>query len=78
MTNEVEKIRQKIGIKIKLERTKRGWSQEKLAEESSLSKTYINAVERGTSSPSADTLIKIANAFEMELVDLINVEKVDI
>ncbi len=78
MTNEVEKVRRKIGIKIKLERTKRGWSQEKLAELSSLSKTYINAVERGTSSPSADTLIKIANALEMKLNDLINVDKVDI
>ncbi len=78
MTNEVEKIRKKIGKKIKLERTKRDLSQEKLAALSGLSKTYINAVEHSTSSPSIDTLIKIAFAFNIELIELLNIEKVDL
>ncbi len=75
MTNEVEQIRKKIGLKIKLERTKRGLSQEQLAALADLSKTYVNAVENGKSSPSADTLIKIAKAFEIELVELIDINK---
>lgn len=78
MTNKEDKISIKIGIKIRLERTKRQWSQEKLAELSNISKNYVGAIERGTSSPTIDMLSQIANAFGMELTDLINVEKVDL
>lgn len=78
MTNKENKISTKIGIKIRLERTKRKWSQDKLAEMSNISKNYIGAIERGTSSPTIDMLNMIAQAFEMELTDLINVSKVDL
>ena len=78
MTGKVDNINQKIGLKIKLERAKRNWSQEKLAELSDLSKNYIGDVEKGKSSPTIETLAKIANAFEIELHDLTNISKVDI
>ncbi len=78
MTNEQDKIHIKIGLKIKLERTKRKLSQEKLAELSDLSKTHIGDIERGTSVPSIETLNKIANALNVELVELIDVSKVDL
>lgn len=78
MTNEIEQVRKKIGIKIKLERAKRSLSQEKLGELAGLSKTYINAVEHGSSSPTIDTLIRVAKAFKMKLVELVDVEKVDL
>lgn len=78
MTNKVDNINKKIGLKIKLERAKRNLSQEKLAELSDLSKNYIGDVEKGKSSPTIETLAKIANAFEIELHDLTNISKVDI
>lgn len=78
MNNKETKLSIKIGIKIKLERTKRGLSQEKLAELSGISTNYIGAIERGTSSPTIDILDQLANALKMELAELINVNKVDL
>ena len=76
--NKIKEIKNKLVIKIKLERTKRGWSQEKLAEISKLSTTYINSIEHSANSPTIDTLIKIAFAFDIEVIDLINVNKFDL
>ncbi len=78
MTSKNDKISAKIGLKIVLERTKRRLSQEKLAELSDLSKTALGAIERGTSSPSIDTLDRIAGALEIELSDLVKVKSVDL
>lgn len=78
MTNEIDKIHIKIGLKIRLERTKRKLSQEKLGELADLSKAYVGSVERGESIPSIETLNKIANALNVELVELIDVSKVDL
>lgn len=78
MTSKNDKISTKIGLKIVLERTKRRLSQEKLAELSDLSKNSLGAIERGTSSPSIDTLDRIASALEMELSELVKVKSVDL
>ena len=78
MTSENDRISAKIGLKIVLERTKRRLSQEKLAELSDLSKTALGAIERGTSSPSIDTLDRIATALEIELSELVKVKSVDL
>lgn len=78
MTSKDDKISAKIGLKIVLERTKRKLSQEKLAELSDLSKNSLGAIERGTSSPSIDTLNRIASALEIELSELVKVKSVDL
>ncbi len=78
MTSETTKLHIKIGLKIKLERTKRKLSQEKLGELSGLSKTHIGDIERGTTIPSIETLNKIAIALDIKLVELIDVSKVDL
>ena len=78
MISKNDKISAKIGLKIVLERTKRKLSQEKLAELSDLSKTALGSIERGTSSPSIDTLDRIATALEMELSELVKVKSVDL
>ena len=78
METKIKEIKNKLAIKIKLERTKRGWSQEKLAEISKLSTTYINSIEHSANSPTIDTLIKIAFAFDIEVIDLININKFDL
>jgi len=45
---------------------------------SDLSKTALGAIERGTSSPSIDTLDRIAAALEIELSELVKVKSVDL
>ena len=78
MTSINDKISAKIGLKIVLERTKRKLSQEKLAELSDLSENSLGAIERGTSSPSIDTLDRIAAALNIELSELVKVKSVDL
>lgn len=66
-----ENLFEKISEKIKKERQSRGWSQEKLAQFSNTSLLTIGSIERLTSKPSLMTLAQIADAFEVELCDLL-------
>ena len=78
MTSNNNNLNSKIGIKIKLLRTKLNYSQEKLAEISGLNKNSIGAVERGESRPTIDTLELIAIALGIELKELVDVSKIDL
>ncbi|MBR1618265.1 helix-turn-helix transcriptional regulator [bacterium] len=78
MINKDSNINKIVGKKIKLERIKRDLSQEQLADLSNISKNFVGAIERGESSPTIETLAKIANAFEISLPELIDVSKVEI
>lgn len=78
MTSMKDSLSSKIGIKIRLLRTKNKISQESLAFMSGLNKNSIGAIERGESSPTVDTLDKIAKALGMSLIELIDVSKVDL
>lgn len=62
----------KIGLKIKIERVKRSFSQEKLAELADLSRPTIGAIERGEQSPTFETMEAIAAAFGMSVQELCN------
>ena len=78
MINKYDKISKKVGLKIKLLRNKMGISQEELGFRADISKTQIGLIERGESSPTIDTLYRIANALETTLIDLVDVSKVDL
>ena len=73
-----DNINIKIGIKIRLLRTKLRYSQEKLAELSELNKNSIGAIERGESKPTIDTLERIAKALNIELKELVDVSNIDL
>ena len=62
----------KIGLKIKLERTKLNISQEDLAFRANVNKNTIRAIERGAQSPTFDTLESIAGAFGITVQELCN------
>lgn len=78
MTNKIDRISKKIGLKIKLLRNKISISQEELGFRAGVSKQQIGLIERGESSPTIDTLDQIAHALEITLVDLVDVSKINL
>jgi transcriptional regulator with XRE-family HTH domain len=58
--------------KLKQLRKKAGWSQQKLAENASLSYNVITKIEQGVAkNPNIQTMIKLANAFQISLDELV-------
>jgi transcriptional regulator with XRE-family HTH domain len=55
-------IRRRVGLNVKSIREERGWSQEHLAFECGLHRTYVSGVERGIRNPTIVVLAKIAAA----------------
>lgn len=76
--NIESKLNNKIGIKIKFERIKKGLSQEKLAELANLDAGTISKIERNATSPTIVTIEKIANALGLTFLELVDVSKVDL
>ncbi len=56
-----------LGRKIRALRLKRGWSQEELAEQVSLHRTYVGSIERGERNISFLNLCKFSKVFEVSL-----------
>lgn len=70
--NEEIVLRKNIGKKIKLARAKSNYTQEKLAEKTSLSSRYISQLERGLAFGSASTIINICKALNINSDFLFN------
>ncbi len=58
--------------RLKQLRKKAGWSQQKLAEKAGLSYNVITKIEQGVAKrPSIQTMMKLADAFEIGLDELV-------
>ncbi|THD64449.1 helix-turn-helix transcriptional regulator [Phenylobacterium sp.] len=55
-------IRARVGRAVQRLRSEKGWSQEALADEAGLHRTYISGIERGVRNPTLTVLEKLANA----------------
>jgi transcriptional regulator with XRE-family HTH domain len=55
-------IRRRIGLAVQRLRLEKDWSQERLAEEAGLHRTYISGIERGVRNPTVTVLEKVAIA----------------
>jgi len=55
-----------IGANIKAERARRGWTRNQLAAKSGVSAHAIEDIERGLNNPRVSTLIRIAQALDIE------------
>ena len=64
-------IRQQIGRKLKRIRKEKGCSQEELAFESGLHRTYISGIERGARNPTVLILRKPAKTLGVEVSELV-------
>lgn len=68
---------QKFGKRIKIERIMRDWTMEQLAEKSDLGTTTIANIESGSTSPTLDTIEKLAKSLNFELYELLNFDNLD-
>ena len=64
-------VRKRVGVKLKRLRRDSGLSQEGLAFESGLHRTYISGVERGVRNPTVLVLEKIAVALKVPAAKLL-------
>lgn len=67
MTIKIDEIDKKVGMNIRIERIKRGISQEGLADIAGLARSTMGIVERGEQSPSLQTISKVANALGIDI-----------
>lgn len=63
--------KQALGTALREQRKKKRLSQEDLAFEAHLDRTYISLIELGRKSPTIETLLKIAAALEVKVSILI-------
>lgn len=72
MSINIYLVHEKFSQKIRIERVKNKYSQEKLAELAGVHRTTISAIERETMSPSLETICRIANALNLSLTEIFN------
>ncbi|MGO8983944.1 MAG: helix-turn-helix domain-containing protein [Terriglobales bacterium] len=60
-------VRKSLGKRIRSLREKRKWSQEELAHQSSLARSFTGAIERGEKDLRLTTLTKLANTFQIPI-----------
>jgi transcriptional regulator with XRE-family HTH domain len=68
-------IRRQVGLNVRQIRKDRGWSQEDLAFESGLDRTYISGVERGVRNPTVLVLSELAQALKVPPARLLEAAK---
>ncbi len=66
-----QKLREILGLNIKVERVKRGLTQEKLGELAEISTKHITKIESGDVSPSIYLVYKIAKALNVSIAKLV-------
>jgi transcriptional regulator with XRE-family HTH domain len=60
-----------IGVRVREQRTRRGWTLDHLASTSTLSRRMLINVEQGTANPSVGTLLKLSEALGIGLPELV-------
>lgn len=65
-------VRQRLAVNMKRLRKERGWSQEALADEAGLDRTYISGIERVVKNPTITVVERIASALGCTLGKLLD------
>lgn len=71
--SNIESARLRFARQLKSARLDRGISQEKLAELAGLHRTYIGSVERGERNVAVDNMEALANALNVDIIDLLQI-----
>lgn len=73
----LEQCLRQLGQRIKSLRNARDWSQQALADASGLDRTYISAVEHGKQNLTIGAMLKLADALDVELPELLAQDGLD-
>jgi transcriptional regulator with XRE-family HTH domain len=65
-----DKIVRRFAIRIRELRNQQGWSQERLAEETGIHRTYLGGIETARRNPSLRNIIRIASALKVPVAAL--------
>jgi len=65
-------VRHRLAGNMKKLRKERGWSQEALADEAGLDRTYISGIERVVRNPTITVIERVAAALECRMGDLLD------
>ena len=65
---------QVLGRNVREHRTRRGMSQEELAHEAGMKRTYLSDLERGTRNPTVRALGRLAGALGVAPADLLDMQ----
>lgn len=67
MSKRADGVAKALGKRIRQLRTTRGWSQELLADQAGMHRTYMWGIEQGVRNPSVRHLTRIADALGVSL-----------
>lgn len=65
-------VRERLATNMKRLRKERRWSQEVLADEAGLDRTYISGIERRVKNPTITVVERVAEALKCRLGDLLD------
>lgn len=65
-------VRERLATNMKRLRKERRWSQEVLADEAGLDRTYISGIERRVKNPTITVVDRVASALKCDLGDLLD------
>jgi transcriptional regulator with XRE-family HTH domain len=65
-------VRNRLAVNMKRLRKERGWSQEALADEAGLDRTYISGIERVVRNPTITVVERVAFALDCKFGDLLD------
>jgi len=65
-----QRIVRRLAVRIRELRHAKGWSQEWLAEETGIHRTYLGGIETARRNPSLKNLIRIARALDVPMAGL--------
>lgn len=67
------KIQEKFGLAIKKLRAQKGISQERLALEANIDRTYVSDIEKGNRNVSIEMIEKLSNYFQLPINELFKI-----
>jgi transcriptional regulator with XRE-family HTH domain len=65
-------VRQRLAVNMKRLRKERRWSQETLADEAGLDRTYVSGIERVVKNPTVMVIERIARALKCRFGELLD------
>ncbi|HMH00861.1 MAG TPA: helix-turn-helix transcriptional regulator [Terriglobales bacterium] len=68
---DITTVRKNLGLRVRALRERRKWSQEDLAHESGLARSFTGAIERGEKDLRLSTLVKLANTFNISVAQIL-------